>query len=262
MELSLLSLPRMLWVHSFTLYLQPRDILRIRVLNRAYHAFINSLLSELSAALELQTQNLTNSVPEDIRIRGQQCEQLLEPARQCIQSVNLSGVTELMSFSNPPTVVKDILEVIICLYNEKNSNLTWAQIKTTIKDKNFLASLKEKFLSTEKHVIPPNPNYQAPWFDRDAARNTSMACASLVDMGKSYMLLQKEQDGSEELRLWMELKGKLQEVERVRRVYLRAVTGMTEQDRKKLHEKEPKKEAKKDGKKSGKKDGKKASHKK
>lgn len=229
---TLVSLPRPIWVFNIAGYLHPRDLLHLRAVNRASNSFINSLLPDLAAVCDRQAQAIVDAVPQETRTQGETQYQLLEPARQCITSLELSprDLAEVSSFSNPPMMVLQVLNVVFCLYNEERKALSWIEVKKAIKVSGFLESLKQKFISSTVRTIPENPDYTAAWFNAAQAGNVSHACSVLVQMAQSYLNLQQCYQ-TPAVMTWLRLQEQLKTVEREKNVYVRMLQGMPEEAR-------------------------------
>jgi hypothetical protein len=189
----LVSLPRPVWTFAIAGYLHPRDILSLRAADHACQAFIHSLLPDLMASFDLKAQALIASVPEEIRTRGQTEYLLLEPVRQNIlsQSISKSSLAEVAAFANPPIIVLQVLNVILCLYNEELKAVQWKDVRAAIRVSGFVDSLQKKFTSSTTHTVPSNPDYKAPWFNTATIRCVSSACGSLAQMAQDYLTLQE-----------------------------------------------------------------------
>lgn len=232
MAITFASLPRPVWTFSIAGFLHPRDLLQLRAVSRASQSFITSLLTELAAAYDLEMQALVNAVPQETRTQGETEYLLLEPLRQNIlsQAISPNSLAEVASFANPPQMVLQVLNVVLCLYNEKRKSLPWKEVKAAIRVSGFVDSLKQKFASDSVHTIPPNPDYTAAWFNHAQAANVSIACGVLVQMTQNYLSLQQNQ--SPALVAWRDLQEQVKAVERKKRVYVRALQGMPEEVRK------------------------------
>jgi hypothetical protein len=185
------------------------------------------------ASFDLQAQALIASVPEEIRTRGQTEYLLLEPVRQNIrsQSISQNGLVQLGAFGNPPPIVLQVLNVILCLYNEKLKSHQWKNVQPAIRVSGFVEKLKEKFSSSTVHTVPSNSDHKAPWFNTATTMNVSSDLSHLVQMAQDYLRLQ-ESYKEPALLAWIGLQDQLKAVEKQKRIYERAMQGMPEEVKK------------------------------
>ena len=225
-------LPRMVWTHCIAVYLWPRDFLQLRLLNRDTGKYVRGLLPDVIVAVDLLAQNAPRTLPEEVRSKGEEYERLCESRRECIANSSVPLVSELWSLTDPSPILVDSLQILVSLYFRRNTEYTWSELIQIIRSKEFVHSKTKKFTSKVAETIPPNPDYEADWFNVETVKKVSPDCAEFVKIAKAYLELQ-EYWTSPVLRQWNEGKKKVQELMKGKEVYGRVIQGISEIELKK-----------------------------
>ena len=253
-------LPRVVWTHCIAVYLWPRDFLQLRLLNRDAGKYVRGLLPDVIVAVDLLAQNIPRTLPEEVRLKGEEYERQCESWREYITNTKDSLRRELRALTDPPPIIVDSLQILTSLYLERNTQETWAELHRFIRTMDFQFDLPKCLISKKARKVPPNPNYEADWFTEEAAEKISPLCVDLVRTSKTYLALQ-EYWTNPLLEQWNERKKIVKEIQKGKEVYERVIQGISETELKKRQEA---KQSKKKGgakplasKKSGKRTGKK-----
>ena len=225
-------LPRMVWTHCIAVYLWPRDFLQLRLLNRDTGKYVRGLLPDVIVAIDLLAQNIPRTLPEEVRLKGEEYERLCESRREYITKTSDSLPEELRALTDPPPIIVNSLQILASLYLEESTEFTWPELHKFIRTMDFERYLAKYFISKKARKVPPNPNYEADWFTEETTQKISPLCVDLVRMSKTYLALQ-EYWTSPVLEQWNEGKKIVKELMKGKEVYGRVIQGISKTELKK-----------------------------
>ena len=228
-------LPRMVWTHCIAVYLWPRDFLQLRLLNRDTGKYVRGLLPDVIVAVDLLAQNAPRTLPEEVRLKGEEYERQCESWREYINNTGDSLLWRLRALTDAPPIIVDSLQILVSLFLERNTEYTWPEMRKFIRTMEFEFCLAKCFISKKARKVPPNPNYEADWFTEEAAEKISPLCVDLVRTSKTYLALQ-EYWTSPVLRQWNEGKKIVKKLMKGKEVYERVIQGISEIELKKRQE--------------------------